>query len=244
MAEDVRAARAAADARDGAGATPDRRDPASESLRVPVLTPPVASRRGYLAAKRALDVIGSLAGILLCLPIWAILVILIKLESPGPVLFSQTRVGENGRVFRFLKLRSMYVDADQRRAAFEELNEMSGPVFKIRDDPRVTRVGRFLRRYSLDETPQLMHVLLGQMTLVGPRPPLLEEVERYEPWQTERLSIRPGLTCIWQVSGRNEIPFDRWVQMDIYYVRHRTFWMDLWLLVQTVPAVLMARGAY
>lgn len=236
--------RPATEAREAAGRAVDRRDPSRDSLRVPVLTPPAAPRRGYLAAKRALDVVGSLAGLVLGLPLWAILAILIKLESRGPVLFSQTRVGENGRVFRFLKLRSMYLDADRQRAAVEDMNEMSGPVFKIREDPRVTRVGRFLRRYSLDEVPQLVHVLLGQMTLVGPRPPLLEEVERYEPWQTERLSVRPGLTCIWQVSGRNEIPFDRWVEMDIYYVRHRTFWMDLWLLARTVPAVLMGRGAY
>ncbi len=197
-----------------------------------------------MLAKRALDIVGALAGILLCLPIWVIAAILIKLDSPGPVVFSQTRVGENGRPFRFLKLRTMYVDAERRKAALKHHNIMGGPAFKIRNDPRITRVGRFLRKYSIDETPQLIHVLLGQMSLVGPRPPLLEEVARYEPWQTERLSVRPGLTCTWQVSGRNEIPFEQWVLLDIEYVRHRNFWLDVYLILKTIPAVLTARGAY
>lgn len=208
------------------------------------LQPPAPPQWGYLFAKRVLDVILSLAGICLCLPLWLVCGILIKLESPGPVFFRQIRVGENGRPFVFLKLRTMCADAERRRREVADLNEMDGPVFKIRHDPRITRIGRFLRRFSLDETPQLIHVLCGQMTLVGPRPPLLEEVAVYEPWQTERLSVRPGLTCIWQVSGRNEIPFERWVQMDIYYVRHRNFWMDIVLLLRTVPAVLSGRGAY
>ena len=208
------------------------------------LAPPPPLCRGYLIAKRILDIIGAIAGILICLPIWAVAAILIKLDSPGPVLFCQTRVGENGKPFRFYKLRTMYVDADRRKQELAHHNEMDGPVFKIRDDPRVTRVGRYLRKYSIDETPQLVHVLLGQMSLVGPRPPLIDEVARYEPWQTERLSVRPGLTCIWQVSGRNEIPFERWVLMDIDYIRHRNFWLDLALLVKTIPAVITGRGAY
>ena len=208
------------------------------------LAPPPPQRRGYLIAKRILDILGALAGIFLCLPIWAIAAILIKLDSRGPVFFYQIRIGENGRPFRFYKLRTMYIDAERRKQQLIARNEMDGPVFKIRRDPRVTRVGRILRKYSIDETPQLIHVLLGQMSLVGPRPPLLEEVVRYEPWQTERLSVRPGLTCIWQVSGRNEIPFERWVLMDIEYVRRRNFWLDISLLLKTIPAVLSARGAY
>ncbi len=208
------------------------------------LAPPPPPERMYLLTKRIIDILGATAGILLCLPLWAICAVIIKLESKGPVFFTQLRVGENGRVFKFLKLRTMYEDAEQRRRALEELNEMDGPVFKIRNDPRVTRFGRILRRFTIDETPQLIHVLLGQMSLVGPRPPLLEEVALYEPWQTERISVRPGLTCIWQVSGRNEIPFEKWVQMDIYYIRHRNLWMDLWLLLKTIPAVLSGRGAY
>jgi exopolysaccharide biosynthesis polyprenyl glycosylphosphotransferase len=217
---------------------------ARRRARAATLAPPPSLRRGYLLAKRVLDVVVALAGLLLCLPLWAILAILIKLDSRGPVFFVQTRVGENGRPFRFYKLRSMVADAEQQKKLLQAASEVPEPVFKMRRDPRITRVGRFLRRYSLDETPQLLHVLLGQMSLVGPRPPLLEEVERYEPWQMERLSVRPGLTCLWQVSGRTEIPFERWVEMDIFYVRHRTFWLDLWLLLRTVPAVLSGRGAY
>ncbi|MCX7598155.1 MAG: sugar transferase [Armatimonadetes bacterium] len=198
----------------------------------------------YLVAKRILDILGATAGILLCIPLWMIAGVLIKLDSPGGVFHVQQRVGEGGRPFRFYKLRTMYLDAEKRLEELRAHNEMSGPVFKIRRDPRITRVGRWLRRFSLDETPQLIHVLLGQMSLVGPRPPLLEEVLRYEPWMTERLSVRPGLTCIWQVEGRNEVPFEKWVEMDIYYIRNRNFWMDLRLLLRTIAAVLIGRGAY
>jgi lipopolysaccharide/colanic/teichoic acid biosynthesis glycosyltransferase len=221
-------------------AAPETAPPSGDpSLGVPSRLDPL-----YCVAKRLMDVVGASAGIVLCLPIWAVAAILIKIESPGPVFFVQDRVGEHGRRFRFLKLRTMYVDAEQRRAALGAQNEMDGPVFKMRHDPRITRTGRFLRRFSLDETPQLLHVLVGQMSLVGPRPPLVDEVARYEPWMTERLSVRPGLTCIWLVSGRNEVPFERWVQMDIDYVRHRTLAMDFRLLLQTFPAVISGRGAY
>jgi len=138
----------------------------------------------------------------------------------------------------------MVMNAEEERANLESQNEADGPVFKIRQDPRITRVGRWLRRTSFDETPQLFHILQGKMTLVGPRPPLLEEVEDYEPWQRERLAVRPGLTCIWQVSGRSDIPFDRWVELDIVYVRTRNLWLDIKILLQTIPAVLTGRGAY
>lgn len=205
---------------------------------------PRRESRAYLLAKRTLDILGAMAGILLCVPLWMIAAILIKIDSPGGVFHVQWRVGEGGRIFPFYKLRTMYLDAEKRLEELRDHNEMTGPVFKIRRDPRITRVGRWLRRFSLDETPQLIHVLLGQMSLVGPRPPLVEEVLRYEPWMTERLSVRPGLTCIWQVEGRNEVPFEKWVEMDIYYIRHRNFWMDLWLLLRTIPAILSGRGAY
>jgi len=210
----------------------------------PTLAAPPSGTRGYLFAKRLLDILGACAGIAICLPLWIIAAILIVLESKGSPFFVQERVGENGKVFRFYKLRTMYAHADRAKQELAARNEMDGPVFKMRRDPRVTRVGRLLRRFSLDETPQLVHVLLGQMSLVGPRPPLLEEVARYEPWQTERLSVRPGLTCSWQVSGRNEIPFEQWVQLDIEYVRSRNFWVDLVLLLRTIPAVITGRGAY
>ncbi|MEN6642976.1 MAG: sugar transferase [Armatimonadia bacterium] len=220
------------------------------SLRSPVshqqtiFAPRTMVSRSYQVAKRALDVVGaSLALLVLGLPM-LLVAIAIRLESRGPALFFQWRLGENGIPFRFCKFRSMVANAEEERANLERQNEAEGPIFKIRRDPRITRVGRWLRRTSFDETPQLFHVLSGQMSLVGPRPPLLEEVEGYEPWQRERLAVRPGLTCIWQVSGRSDIPFERWVELDIVYVRNRSFWLDLKILLLTIPAVLTGRGAY
>ena len=198
----------------------------------------------YLVAKRVMDVLGASAALLLFSPIMLLAALAVKLDSPGPVFFRQTRVREGGKPFSFYKFRSMYVDAEQRKAEFESDNEASGPVFKIRHDPRITRVGRLLRKLSIDEMPQLVHVLLGQMSLVGPRPPVPSEVEQYQPWQLERLSVKPGLTCTWQVSGRSDIPFDTWVRMDIEYARTRNLWMDMRLLLLTIPAVITGRGAY
>ena len=198
----------------------------------------------YRVVKRLMDITASAAALILLAPLIAVIAAAIKLGSPGPVLFSQIRLGCNGRPFRFVKFRSMTVGADDLRDELAALNEVSGPVFKMRADPRITRVGRFLRRTSLDELPQLWHVLRGEMSLVGPRPPIPEEVQNYEPWQRERLAVTPGLTCIWQVSGRSDIPFERWVQMDIEYVRTRTLWLDLKILFKTLPAVLTGRGAY
>ena len=191
-----------------------------------------------------MDVVGAGAAlIILALPM-AVIALLIKLESRGPVLFFQYRLGENGLPFKFYKFRSMVVNAESIRSDLQAVNEASGPIFKIRQDPRITRVGRWIRKSSLDEAPQLFHVLAGQMSLVGPRPPLPEEVEQYEPWQRERLAVRPGLTCIWQISGRSDIPFERWVEVDIEYVRRRCLCLDLKILLLTIPAVLSGRGAY
>lgn len=198
----------------------------------------------YLAAKRVMDIVGASAALVLFSPIMLLAAIAVKLDSPGPVFFRQTRVREGGRLFAFYKFRSMYIDAEQRKAEFESDNEASGPVFKMRRDPRITRVGRVLRKLSIDEMPQLVHVLLGQMSLVGPRPPVPSEVEEYQPWQCERLSVKPGLTCTWQVSGRSDIPFDTWVRMDIDYIRRRSLWLDIRLLMLTIPAVITGRGAY
>jgi len=209
-----------------------------------VAPPRTGVSRVYMVTKRVIDVIGaSVALLLLGLPM-ALVALAIKLESGGPVFYRQTRLGENGLPFRFLKFRSMVANAESIRADLEAVNEASGPVFKIRRDPRITPVGRWIRKTSLDETPQLFHVLMGQMSLVGPRPPLPEEVENYEPWQRERLAVRPGLTCIWQISGRSDIPFERWVELDIEYVRRRSLWLDLKILLLTIPAVLSGRGAY
>ncbi|MGE5049677.1 MAG: exopolysaccharide biosynthesis polyprenyl glycosylphosphotransferase [Deltaproteobacteria bacterium] len=178
----------------------------------------------------------------LSLPL-AIVAVLIKLGSRGPVFFRQERVGARGRPFKMLKFRSMVTGAESLRAAIEAQNEQSGPVFKIREDPRVTRIGRILRKYSVDELPQLVNVARGEMSLVGPRPPLSSEVEKYEPWQLRRLSVRPGLTCIWQVAGRNQIEFAEWMLLDLRYIDTWSLRQDLRLLLQTVPAVVGGRGA-
>ena len=198
----------------------------------------------YRATKRALDVAGASAAIVLLLPVLAVVAVAIKLDSRGPLFFAQVRLGKDGRPFRFYKFRSMTAAAPELRANLAAANEAAGPVFKIRRDPRMTKVGRFLRKASLDELPQLWHVLCGQMSLVGPRPPIPEEVEHYEPWQTERLAVKPGLTCIWQVKGRSDLSFDEWVRLDIEYVRKQSLWLDVKLLLLTVPAVITGRGAY
>lgn len=199
---------------------------------------------GRPAVKRGVDLLVGAVLVLLTLPIMAATALAIKLDSPGPVLFRQTRSGRWGRPFACLKFRSMYVDAEARRAELEAHNEASGPVFKIRHDPRVTRVGRIIRKLSIDELPQLFNVLQGSMSLVGPRPPLPAEVERYTLEQRRRLEVKPGITCIWQVSGRSDVDFEHWVMMDVHYIEGQSFWMDIRLLLRTIPAVLFGRGAY
>lgn len=198
----------------------------------------------YTITKRVIDIVGSLAGLTIAAPVMLVTALAIKLDSPGTVFHRQTRLGKDGRPFTMLKLRSMTPEAAQGRTALVEANEMEGPVFKIRSDPRVTRVGKIIRKASIDELPQLWHVLCGEMSLVGPRPPIPEEVARYKPWQRERLAAKPGLTCTWQVSGRSDIPFEEWVQMDIDYIRQGDLVLDLKLLLLTIPAVITGRGAY
>jgi exopolysaccharide biosynthesis polyprenyl glycosylphosphotransferase len=197
-----------------------------------------------LTAKRLIDVVLAGLGLIGSMPIWLAIVIAIKLDSPGPAIFVQERVGQHGRRFRFYKFRSMYLDAEERLAEVQSRNEMDGPVFKIRNDPRVSRVGRFLRKTSLDELPQLLNVLKGEMSLVGPRPPLPREVEQYRPGDIVRLSVKPGLTCLWQIRGRSNVGFDEWMEFDREYVRHMSLWLDLRILVRTVAVVLACRGAY
>jgi exopolysaccharide biosynthesis polyprenyl glycosylphosphotransferase len=194
--------------------------------------------------KRLLDLTLAGLGLVAILPVWLAIVVAIRLDSPGPAIFMQERVGLHGRRFRFYKFRSMYTDAEQRLSEVLAHNETDGPVFKIRKDPRVTRVGAFLRRTSLDELPQLINVLRGDMSLVGPRPPLAREVEKYRPSDLVRLEVKPGLTCLWQVSGRSNVSFDQWMEYDRLYVRHMSLWLDLTILVRTVGAVLSMRGAY
>jgi exopolysaccharide biosynthesis polyprenyl glycosylphosphotransferase len=195
-----------------------------------------------LIVKRAVDVAASLVVLALCLPLFALVAWAIKIDSPGPIFFRQTRCGKNGRKFTLYKLRSMVIDAEQRLEELKSRNEMTGPVFKMTDDPRLTRVGRVLRKTSLDEFPQFWNVLVGDMSLVGPRPPLPKEVEQYEPWQRRRLSMKPGITCIWQVSGRNKIGFEDWMKLDLQYIDRWSLWLDLRILVQTVWAVFKQTG--
>ena len=198
-------------------------------------------RRG---GKRLLDLAGASVAMLLALPVLALAALAIRLDSPGPVFHRAVRVGRNGRKFTFLKLRSMRVGAEELRGLLIHRNIVQGPAFKLQDDPRVTRVGRFLRRASLDELPQLLHVLQGHMSLVGPRPPFPEEVERYEPWMLRRLSVKPGLTCLWQVRGRSDLPFEEWMRLDLEYADGVSLGLDLRILLLTIPAVLTGRGAY
>jgi len=205
-------------------------------------TPP--GDRWELAVKRWIDILGSSILLLLTFPLLLMIALAVKVSSPGPVFFTQKRMGLNGRIFSLYKFRSMYLDAELKLAALREKNEMKGPVFKIKDDPRITPVGRFIRRFSFDELPQLWNVLKGEMSLVGPRPPLPGEVSMYESKERRRLSMRPGLTCIWQVSGRNNIEnFDTWVQMDLKYIDNWSLGRDVILLFRTIPAVLFGAGA-
>jgi lipopolysaccharide/colanic/teichoic acid biosynthesis glycosyltransferase len=194
--------------------------------------------------KRSLDILLSAVALLALFPLFVLVAIAIRLDSPGPVIFRQMRAGRGGRPFVFYKFRSMFVDAEQRRAELEARNEQGGPVFKIRKDPRITRVGRLLRRYSVDELPQIWNVLKGDISLVGPRSPTLNELPEYERWQRRRLNVTGGITCIWQVSGRNEIAFPDWMRMDRRYAAQRSFWLDLRLLARTFSAVVSGRGAY
>jgi exopolysaccharide biosynthesis polyprenyl glycosylphosphotransferase len=196
-----------------------------------------------LLLKRLLDLFVSLAMLIVLFPLMALTAVLIKLTSPGPVFFIQKRVGMNQREFKLYKFRSMVANAEERKSALLHLNERDGPAFKIENDPRITPLGRFLRKTSIDELPQLFNVLTGKMSLVGPRPPLPEEVEKYEWLFRKRLSVKPGITCIWQISGRNKVSFERWMEMDHEYIENWTVWLDLQILLKTIPAVLFSRGA-
>ncbi len=194
--------------------------------------------------KRPFDAAASAFGLVALSPAFLLLSVLVKLDSPGPVMFKQRRVGKDGNEFWFYKFRSMIENAEDLKDSLMHLNELEGPVFKIGEDPRITKLGRFLRRTSLDELPQLVNVLRGEMSLVGPRPPLPAEVANYESWQRERLSVCPGITCLWQVSGRNHIGFTEWVRLDLEYIRKQSLALDVKILARTLPAVVLRKGAY
>jgi exopolysaccharide biosynthesis polyprenyl glycosylphosphotransferase len=194
--------------------------------------------------KRALDFALSLILLIILLPLFLVIAILIKLTSPGPVFFIHDRVGLNKRRFPLIKFRTMIPDAEEKMAELEERNEVSGPVFKIKNDPRITKVGKFLRKTSIDELPQLINVLRGDMSLVGPRPLPVRDYNGFdEDWHRRRFSVRPGITCLWQVNGRSNVSFDHWMQLDMEYIDHWSLWLDLKILFQTVPAVLKGSGA-
>ncbi|MCI0531402.1 MAG: sugar transferase [candidate division Zixibacteria bacterium] len=200
-------------------------------------------REGLLFCKYVLDKIYAFILVCLSCPLMLAASLLIKLTSPGPVIFRQTRIGLNGRKFTLYKFRTMVQDAEILKSNLMSQNEMTGPVFKMAEDPRLTRVGKILRKSSIDELPQFFNVIKGDMSLVGPRPPLAAEVARYDRWQRRKLSIKPGLTCLWQVNGRNQIDFEHWMKMDLQYIDNWSFWLDAKILLKTVPAVISGNGA-
>ncbi len=204
----------------------------------------IAFSPAALVLKRATDLIISLVGLLILWPVFLLIGIAIKIDSPGPVFFKQERVGEDHEPFQIVKFRTMRKNAEREIDELRAINEADGPIFKIREDPRVTRMGRFLRQTSLDELPQLINVIRGEMSLVGPRPPIPDEVAQYKPWHMKRLSVPPGITGLWQVSGRSELTFDEMVLLDLYYIEHWSPWLDLALLLRTVPKVVSGDGAY
>jgi exopolysaccharide biosynthesis polyprenyl glycosylphosphotransferase len=201
-------------------------------------------RVAYGFWKRVLDVVGSIVLLALLSPLLLVIALIVKFSSPGPIIYKQKRVGKGGVEFPFYKFRSMYKDADKRLAELMGANEKEGPIFKIKDDPRITPIGKFLRKYSLDELPQLFNVLKGDMSLVGPRPPIPREVEQYDDNAFRRLSVPPGITCLWQICGRSDTSFDEWMALDALYVEQMSFWLDLKILMKTPTAVIRGDGAY
>jgi exopolysaccharide biosynthesis polyprenyl glycosylphosphotransferase len=199
--------------------------------------------RVQLVIKECMDRIGGLIGLALAFPVLLISGLMIKLEDGGPVFFRQIRSGKNGRPFTMFKFRTMVADAETLKEKLSTKNEMTGPVFKIRKDPRVTKVGGLLRKLSIDEIPQFYNVLRGEMSLVGPRPPLPSEVLGYDRWQRRKLSVKPGLTCLWQINGRNAVDFEHWMKLDLEYIDNWSLWLDTKILVKTIPAVLRGDGA-
>ena len=198
----------------------------------------------YEFFKRAMDIVCSGLALLILSPLFLILAIAVRSDG-GPAFYTQERVGKDGKLFRIFKFRSMCMNADspEMLAKLAALNEMDGPAFKIKNDPRITKVGRFIRRTSLDELPQLINIFIGDMTIVGPRPPLVSEVAQYTDYQRQRLLVKQGLTCYWQCSGRNNINFQEWVELDLKYIRERSLWTDIKIIFKTIPAVLSGDGA-
>jgi lipopolysaccharide/colanic/teichoic acid biosynthesis glycosyltransferase len=210
-----------------------------------VLAVPIKVKNfSYELTKRVLDIVMAATALIVLAPLLAIIGVLVGLTSSGPIFFAQVRVGAGGKLFKMYKFRTMFANAEQLKKAILDKNEVSGPVFKMKNDPRITRVGAILRRYSLDELPQLWNVLRGEMSVVGPRPALLDEVKKYKNWQLQRLQVSPGLTCIWQVSGRSNIKFEDWMRLDINYIENRKHTLDVVLIAKTFKAIVSGDGAY
>lgn len=206
----------------------------------------IREKKGYLIAKRTIDIIGSLVGLLICLPAITVIAVLIKLEDGGPIIFKQLRVGKNGKNFYIYKFRSMKIDAELQKAKLLEQNEVEGAMFKMKNDPRVTKIGSFIRKTSLDEIPQFFNILTGSMSLVGPRPPLLDEVAMYTDYDKQRLRVTPGLSGLWQISGRSNLSFSDMVDLDIFYIEHRSIFMDLKIMFITIGNMIFIKknGAF
>lgn len=219
--------------------------PAKELRELPFTQIEINDSRLYLVTKRFIDILASVLGILLLSPLFIVISVLIKIEDKnGPVFFKQIRKGKNGEEFYMYKFRSMVSNAEELKNSLMTENEATGPVFKIREDPRVTKIGKLTRKTSIDELPQLLNVIKGDMSLVGPRPPLIEEVEQYTSYEKQRLLVTPGLTCYWQISGRSNIPFHEWVEMDIEYIQKRNLLLDLRLIFKTVFVLFGSKDAY
>ncbi|MCM1216743.1 MAG: sugar transferase [Lachnospiraceae bacterium] len=233
----------------GSGAEPEKKpaafyvidgtaDPGRQAREIP------GGKIGYRIVKRVFDIVASLVGMILLLPIFLLVALAIKIEDRGPVFFVQERNGINGKVFRMYKFRSMCTDAEKMHQSLLDQNELDGPAFKMKNDPRLTKVGKVLRRTSIDELPQLLNILKGEMSVVGPRPLPTYETEQCNAYQRQRMLVKPGLTCYWQCSGRNDIPFDEWVELDLKYIREAGILTDLRIILRTVGSVIGGRGAY
>lgn len=203
----------------------------------------IANQNRYEKIKRFFDICLSAAALVVLSPLLLVIAILIYLEDKGPVIYSQTRIGKDGRAFKLYKFRSMCVDADEKLKDLQELNERDGPVFKIKNDPRVTKVGKFIRKTCIDELPQLVNIIKGDMSIVGPRPPLPNEVEQYNSYQKQRLLVVPGLTCYWQIQKGEETTFDEWVELDLKYIKERSILLDFRLILLTFKVILSGKGA-
>ena len=204
----------------------------------------IKSRFVYHCIKRIFDIVAATCGIVLLSPLMIIIAVLIKTEDHGPIFYKQVRVGKNGKTFKMYKFRSMFVNADKMLTKLKEHNDVEGPMFKMKDDPRITKVGHFIRKHSLDELPQFLNVLRGDMSLVGPRPPLPSEVEEYSEYDKQRLFVIPGCTGLWQATERNEVGFNEMVQLDIQYIQRASFIFDLWIIWKTVEIIIRPNGSY